>query len=150
MTENSGCSIALMKEEDVPAVAALSKRCFSLPWTEDGYRLEMRKPGSICLSAWVEEALAGFLCASSVLDEAELCLIATVPELRRQGIAGALMEPFLTLCREREIAVVHLEVRASNTAAAALYRRYGFQQDGLRKGYYRLPSEDAVLYSLQL
>ncbi|MFR0944555.1 MAG: GNAT family N-acetyltransferase [Clostridia bacterium] len=49
--------------------------------------------------------------------------------------------------QERKVRVIHLDVRLSNTPARNLYESLGFVQDGLRKGYYDLPKEDALLMS---
>ena len=40
---------------------------------------------------------------------------------------------------------ITLEVRASNKAALALYRRFGFAPSGVRKDYYKDPTEDALV-----
>jgi len=52
--------------------------------------------------------------------------------------------------RRSSVAGVHLEVRASNEAARALYARLGFVETGRRPRYYAAPEEDAVLLSLAL
>ena len=55
------------------------------------------------------------------------------------------MESMLRLAYEQGIRTVHLEVRAGNYVAVRLYERLGFVKDGIRKGYYTDPVEDAVL-----
>ena len=55
------------------------------------------------------------------------------------------MESMIRLAEERGITMIHLEVRAGNETAIRLYERQGFVRDGLRKGYYIDPTEDAVL-----
>jgi len=145
----SALLIVPMESAHVEAAAALGRMCFSLPWSEAGFAAEIASERCVCLSALAEGQLAGFLCGGTVLDEAEVELLAVSPSFRRQGVASALLTRFLEACRERGIAVVHLEVRASNFGAAALYERFGFVRDGLRKNYYRRPPEDALLYSLR-
>ena len=66
---------------------------------------------------------------------------------RRRGIGRALMEELFRRMQERKVRVIHLDVRIGNTPARNLYESLGFVQDGLRKGYYDLPKEDAVLMS---
>ena len=51
--------------------------------------------------------------------------------------------------KAKGVTTIHLEVRESNTAAIALYEKYGFIRDGLRRGYYEEPKEDALLMSRQ-
>ena len=70
--------------------------------------------------------------------------IAVTPDARRHGVASALLDVY---CRfgAVNLAFLTLEVRASNEAARGLYEKYGFQQAGLRPGYYQHPREDAVI-----
>ena len=80
-----------------------------------------------------------------MLDEANIVNVATHPDFRRRGCAEALlgeMEKFLT---EHGVTDVYLEVRRSNTPARTLYEKLGFRAVGLRKNYYRFPTEDAVV-----
>ena len=64
-----------------------------------------------------------------------------------EGTGRALMEELFHRMQERKVRVIHLDVRIGNTPARNLYESLGFVQDGLRKGYYDLPKEDAVLMS---
>ncbi len=146
----SDLRIVPMESAHVEAAAELGRMCFSLPWSEAGFAAEIARERCICLSALAEGQLVGFLCGGTVLDEAEVELLAVAPSFRRRGAASAMLGRFLEACRERGIAAVHLEVRASNLGAAALYERFGFVRDGLRRNYYRRPPEDALLYSLRL
>jgi len=40
-------------------------------------------------------------------------------------------------------------VRESNWASRRLYEKHGFRETGRRRGYYRGPVEDAVLYEFR-
>ena len=40
---------------------------------------------------------------------------------------------------------IHLEVRAANAPAIALYEKTGFAEIGRRKNYYRIPKVDALI-----
>ena len=70
--------------------------------------------------------------------------------MRRRGFGARLLSQLLESARALGALTVHLEVRASNEAAQALYRRFGFRRTGRRRGYYACPPEDAVLMSLNL
>jgi ribosomal-protein-alanine N-acetyltransferase len=77
--------------------------------------------------------------------EGHLGNLAVVPGARRRGVATALVEDLLREARTRDVEVVTLEVRVSNFAAQALYRRHGFRLAALRRGYYRDTGEDALV-----
>jgi ribosomal-protein-alanine N-acetyltransferase len=95
-----------------------------------------------CLTAQVRERLAGFLLYREIaFGEWEILNLAVDPALRRQGIANRLIEEFSRLAPGD----VYLEVRESNQAARALYARWGFREQGKRRGYYHRPVEDAVV-----
>jgi ribosomal-protein-alanine N-acetyltransferase len=95
-----------------------------------------------CLAAQHDERLAGFLLYRETASaEWEILNLAVDPALRRQGVASRLIEEFLGLTGGD----VYLEVRESNQAARELYRRWGFTEEGLRRGYYHRPVENAVV-----
>nr|WP_271079678.1 GNAT family N-acetyltransferase [Aurantiacibacter sp. MUD61] len=78
----------------------------------------------------------GFTLSRSAADEEELLLIAVRPEFRGKGLGSEMMEQFFANARARGVRRVFLEMREGNPAEH-LYRKLGFEQVGLRKGYYR-------------
>jgi ribosomal-protein-alanine N-acetyltransferase len=92
---------------------------------------------------------AAFLLAWHVADELHVLNVATRAELRRRGIARALLQHAVRYARENAIRSVFLEVRASNVAARALYGGLGFSEVNVRARYYP-DGEDAVEMALVL
>jgi ribosomal-protein-alanine N-acetyltransferase len=80
--------------------------------------------------------LAGFLMVQRAVDEAEILMVATAPEARRQGVARALIEAAILELRGVGVSVLHLEVAEDNAPARALYEGLGFDQIGRRAEYY--------------
>jgi [ribosomal protein S18]-alanine N-acetyltransferase len=139
-----------MTSEDLEAVMALASRSPGSPhWTRGNYLFLEERPG-IALVAEKDHTLSGFAVASLVVDVCELESIVVAEEIRRQGVGAAMLEAIFAWARGRGARRVELEVRAGNTGAIALYQRGGFARDGLRRGYYRDPEEDAVLMGLAL
>jgi [ribosomal protein S18]-alanine N-acetyltransferase len=62
-----------------------------------------------------------------------------------RGIGSALLDALLQAARERDCAEVFLEVRADNPRAHGLYLRRGFEEIGLRRGYYQPSGADAIV-----
>jgi ribosomal-protein-alanine N-acetyltransferase len=93
-----------------------------------------------------ELALLGFLIAHNIEAEWELENIAVAAAARRRGVATSLLQALLDHVRAQNGKAIFLEVRKSNDAARSFYRKAGFHETGLRKNYYSLPQEDAVLY----
>ena len=158
-----------MGERDVPGVVALAARVPTAPhWPLPEFirmlAVTVARPQR--RGAWVavpasdeetvhEEALSsgqvlGFAIGSHAVGDAELEAVVTAPEHRRQGLGGALLDAVITWSRTVGAKRLLLEARVSNMDAARLYGSRGFVQDGVRRGYYRSPEEDAMLLSLEL
>ena len=138
--------IVPMDRSHIPQIAALERECFSAPWSEQLLEDAMFDPqASFIVAEDGEEGnILGYAGLHAVLDEGYIDNIAVVPDARRHGVASALLDVF---CRfgAVNLAFLTLEVRKSNAAAIALYEKYGFQQAGLRPGYYQNPREDAII-----
>ncbi len=91
--------------------------------------------------------IVGFANMWVLADEAHVTNIAVRETYRRQGIGELMLFSVIDKAREHKANIVTLEVRASNTAAQLLYQKYGFNQVGLRRGYYldNDNKEDAIL-----
>jgi ribosomal-protein-alanine N-acetyltransferase len=96
--------------------------------------------------------VAGFAVVSWLRHEAEAEVEGLFVELncRRQGVGSALIAACMAWAAKAGASAVRLEVRASNTAAHALYRRYGFSPAGVRRAYYSAPTEDALVLQAPL
>jgi ribosomal-protein-alanine N-acetyltransferase len=119
-------------------------------WSAEALRETALLPG-IC--AFVSEragSVSGIVVGRQVLDEAEILNLAVRQAARRQGEGRALVRQALRRFAERQVSRVFLEVRESNTGAIAFYRGLGFQAVGVRKDYYRDPSEAAGVMELWL
>ena len=137
--------IVPMDRSHVDQVAALERECFSLPWSETMLEDSLYDERASFIVAEDEEGnVIGYAGLHVVLDEGYIDNIAVEEAARRHGVASALLDVY---CRFGEInlAFLTLEVRKSNTAAIALYEKHGFQQVGLRPGFYQKPREDAVI-----
>lgn len=77
--------------------------------------------------------------------EAHIINIAVRQSCRRKGIGELLLIALIDLAGELDAPLIILEVRASNIAARSLYRKYGFSEIGLRRGYYSDNKEDGVV-----
>lgn len=140
-----------MRQEHIPALSALEALCFSDPWSEDAFFMELDNPNARFIVAQTPDGLVlGYLGLHHVLDEGYIANIAVDPLFRRQGIASALLADAETFARAAGLSFLTLEVRQSNAGAQALYRNHGFLPVGVRKQYYRDPREDAILMTYQL
>ncbi|MCK6538803.1 MAG: ribosomal protein S18-alanine N-acetyltransferase [Anaerolineales bacterium] len=141
--------IRRMTLEDLPAVIELDKLSFSLPWPERSFRFELTdNPASRCWVAEMDGRIVGMLVAWMLVDEAHIATLATHPDHRRQGIARKLLEHALRYMSREGAISSFLEVRESNAAAREMYRKFGYEETGRRKRYYKDTGEDAILMTL--
>lgn len=109
---------------------------FGEAWTRGQCLGILAMPGVWLTMAELNGADAGFAMARVAAGEAELLLLACLPEVRRRGVGGALLRSIINEAQDRTVTKIYLEVRRGNEALA-LYRSNGFVQVGERRAYYR-------------
>lgn len=139
-----------MKPEDVPEVVAIENASFNLPWSEASFFNQIHNPRSVSRVARIDKRIIGYICASRIIDEGHILDLAMHPEFRKCGIASALIKHIIEHLRENDCRFIFLEVRASNETAKKMYERFNFEVIGIRKNYYVLPVEDAVVMVLKI
>jgi [ribosomal protein S18]-alanine N-acetyltransferase len=119
--------------------AAIHATSFAYPWQEADFEQLFAASGTFANGAIEakEEHLAGFVLSRVAVGEAEILTIAVAPQWRRSGIATSLLAPHLSRLAATQVNRLFLEVDVENTAARALYAKFGFEKVGERKAYYR-------------
>jgi ribosomal-protein-alanine N-acetyltransferase len=140
----AGDRIAPLQPADIAAVQQLECTSQSHPWTLQHFADELDNPLASVDLYWCRDTLAGFLCSWLVAGELQIQNLATLPALRRKGIAVRLLDHVIARSRGAGLTSIWLEVRISNTPAIALYKRFGFSACGTRSAYYP-DGEDALL-----
>ena len=140
--------------EDIPSLLAIAEESVSAAhWTRAQYETALvdTLPKRVLLVLVNESGdIQGFIVAAEAAGEWELENIAIAASSRRRGGADQLVEALLAELRSSRAECLHLEVRESNTAARALYEKWGFEVSGRRVRYYHTPPEDAILYRKNL
>jgi [ribosomal protein S18]-alanine N-acetyltransferase len=144
-------SIRAMKRADLSAVVAIERNSYPFPWTS-GIFSDCLRVGYRCHVLSDQSRICGYAIVSMAMDEAHLLNLCIAPEQRRQGLAILLLEHVINEVCMAGMDRLFLEVRPSNRAAVALYRRYGFRIIGRRPGYYpdHDGREDATVMVLHL
>jgi ribosomal-protein-alanine N-acetyltransferase len=139
--------IASSTEADLDAVMAIERLSFPTPWVRQAFSDELLRPWArleVLRQAATGKVL-GFCNYWLVADELHILNVAVHPDERRQGHAARLLQHILGEASRNKTRVVSLEVRLSNQAAQALYRKFGFREVGTRPRYYADNGEDALL-----
>jgi [ribosomal protein S18]-alanine N-acetyltransferase len=134
-----------LKLRDLGAVERIERRSYASPWSRSMFASELAKPSSMCLGAFEDKRLIGYLIISRYVDAWHVMNVAVEPEYRRQGVATILLERLFELTAESAERGYTLEVRVSNKGAIRLYERLGFRARGVRPGYYTDNREDAIV-----
>jgi ribosomal-protein-alanine N-acetyltransferase len=136
--------------DDLAAVVELERRCFDDPWPAWSLAAELESDSRRrTYMAELAGDLVGYLMAWHVADELHIVNVAVDPAARRGGVATALLAYVLGRFAAEEGRLATLEVRRGNAGAIAFYRRHGFVQTGVRRGYYQDTGEDALIMSLE-
>jgi len=142
--------IFMAAEEHIPSVLEIERAAIAPPWTHGSLLSEIYREDSLFAVA-VESPAAtvlGFVILRKVADEGELLQIAVDEAARRGGVADLLMGDMLRYAKSSGLKAIFLEVRKSNEAAIALYKKHGFEFVRFRRGYYSDPVEDAAVMSV--
>ena len=125
--------------EDAEKLAACHARSFDSGWSAGDVEALLAAPGGYALAARDDAGVRAFLLARAIAGEAEILTLAVDPPRRRQGLAIALIEAAAGAAASAGAEAMFLEVAADNLAAIGLYGAAGFEQVGLRRGYYARP-----------
>lgn len=157
-TVESDVRVSEGKSVDLDAVMAVMEAAFGRAYGEAWTRsqlagiLPMTGVALVVARDSRDDQVIGFSLDRQVAGEAELLLLAVLPERRRRGVGRSLLQDFLVRARNEEISQVHLEVRDGNPAIA-IYDESGFAAVGRRCNYYHSPDgtrHDAITLALQL
>jgi ribosomal-protein-alanine N-acetyltransferase len=136
-----------MQEADLDAVLAIESISHIHPWTRGNF-VDSLAAGhwAYCIRPQLDQAIQGSYLDPEILwaycilfpavDELHLLNITVSPKLRQLGLGSRIMTAIEGVAAQQNFPRMLLEVRPSNTAAVSLYNKLGYEQIGLRKGYY--------------
>jgi ribosomal-protein-alanine N-acetyltransferase len=138
--------IEKLKRRDLRKLLPIEIVVFPEPWSPEVFNSElaMRK-GRLYRAAWDGEEMAGYIGFLMVDEEAHMTTIATAPAYQRCGVATTMIVDAVRTLRSGGTKHISLEVAANNKPAQSLYRRFGFAPVGVRKNYYPVTGQDALV-----
>ena len=142
-----------MEAKDLRSVLEIEELSFPHPWHETTFRGEMQhRPISfpLVIVHSTLNRIIGYVIFWVIGEDVQINNIAVHPDFRGMGIGEHVLRHVINHVKFRGARLITLEVRPSNTAALGLYRKLGFRLLGIRKGYYTLPPEDALVLGLHL
>jgi ribosomal-protein-alanine N-acetyltransferase len=142
-----------MEEKDLASVLEIEHLSFPNPWHESTFHGEIQHGPISFPLVIVHETLGrviGYVIFWVIGEDVQINNIALHPDFRGMGIGERVLRSVIEEVKSRGARLITLEVRPSNTAAVSLYRKLGFKMMGIRKGYYTVPPEDAIVLGLHL
>lgn len=138
------------KVDDAALLARMEMENFSDPWSEETLARVLVNPATYFIIATLDGLPVAYGGMNIVFEDCDIINLAVSENMRRCGIGRALVSQMLDICRSVGAENVFLEHRESNTPAAILYEKFGFEKYAVRKNYYTSPVENAILRVLHL
>lgn len=138
-------NIRFMRKEDLDQVWDIEQTLFSKPWSKQDFLDALSKEENLYIVAEDKEQILGYCGIWGVAGEGQITNVAVKKEYQGKGIATSLFVDILKKGEAIDLHAYTLEVRVSNVRAIHLYEKMGFISAGIRKNFYELPIEDAVI-----
>lgn len=132
-------------KEDIGIIAGLEKECFLNPYSFENIKEEFE---SGCEVSFICEYLgvnAGYILAQDMSGDIFINRVAVSKNYRRHHLASDILLNLFSYAKESGAEFISLEVRKSNIKAIGLYKKFGFEKQGVRKNYYSNPEEDGII-----
>ena len=147
---NREIRVRRMTADDIGQVLEVERACFSEPWSADAFSATLLLPYAHYYVAEIEgdggePRIIGECGVRDIVGEGEITNVAVLPQCRGYGIASQMLGILLEESVQNGMTAFTLEVRAGNGPAIALYRKFGFETEGIRAGFYEKPVEDALI-----
>lgn len=148
---SASVSFEPMSVSHVALIGTMERRNYEFSWT-DGIFRDCLKAGYCCQRVLLGNELIGYGIMQVAADEAHILNLCIDGPCQRQGFGRLLLEHLVSMANQRSAHIVFLEVRPSNPRAIKLYELAGFNEIGVRKGYYDSASgrEDAIVMARNL
>jgi len=136
----------------IPEVMRIEQQIYPFPWTSGNFEDALRSGYSAWMLVSETDAVIAYAVAMLAVEEAHLLNLAVDPKRQRCGYGWKMLDWMARTMREYGARSLLLEVRPSNSDALRLYRQYGFEPLGIRRGYYPAHGgrEDAIVMRIAL
>ena len=142
-------SIYKMEISDLDSISDILSSEFDDFWNYNVFKNELHNKNSRYIVAKQNNEIVGFAGIWIAIDEAHITNIVTRKDLRNLGIGSLLLNNLIILCNNLNLKSITLEVNEFNSSAINLYKKFGFNNLGIRKNYYK-NFESAIIMSKKL
>ena len=141
-----------LNSSHIDGLETIEKQCFSEPWSRKSLEELLCCDYAVYFVAKDSETnkVAGYIGMYVSLDTGNINNVGVLSEYRRMGIGYGLISELVRHSVKCGITLLTLEVRESNLSAILLYEKFGFEKVGVRKNYYKKPTENGLLYNKEI
>ncbi len=150
MGQEKQCQFKIMQQEDIDSVLQVEKDALKGLWTKAIFQEEMANPLANYIVLSYDDEIVAYAGFWLIIGEAHVTNIGLKTKLHGRGLGKQLVQKLIDLAIEKKAEVIFLEVRKSNQVAQNLYKYFGFEVIGSRRGYYVDNNEDAILMKKDL
>ena len=133
---------------DLEIIAKNLEKDYDNFWNYNILKNELLNSASIYLCCKVDNKIVGFAGITIILDIAELNNIVIKKDYRGNGLSSILLKKLIDIAKSKNCKQFNLEVSCLNQPAIKLYKKFGFNQVGIRPKYYN--GINGILLSLEL
>lgn len=134
--------------DDLYVIKDVLEKDFDEFWNFNILKKELQNDSSFYICCKIDSEIIGFAGISIILDTAELNNIVIKKDKRGNGYSSILLKELLQFAKSKNCKTFNLEVANNNIIAINLYKKFGFEQVGMRPKYYN--GTDALLFSLKI
>jgi ribosomal-protein-alanine N-acetyltransferase len=151
LVENAECTVRPMVRTDIPLIHAIETKAYEFPWELETFR-SCFKVGYHCWIAERATEVVGYGIMTIGAGESHVLNVCVSPDFQGRGYGRVIFNRIIEEARRYKVESMFLEVRPSNPKAIKLYRSLGFNEIGIRKGYYPAQNgqEDAIVMALTI
>jgi ribosomal-protein-alanine N-acetyltransferase len=142
----SAVRIVPLRRRHLRVILQIEEECYPRPWSTAVFLSEIAQRSSRRYTvATIGPLVVGYSGLMVVEDDGHITTLTVDPAWHHRGIGTVLLLDQARATSSLGVRHLTLEVRASNSPAQALYRRFGFAPVGVRRNYYAETGEDAVV-----
>ncbi len=133
-----------LNPQHIDGLVTVEEECFSSGYARNTFEKELQNKLAFYTVAEENGEILGYAGLWNMCGSADIMNVGVRPVHRRKGIAEGMLKKLEEYCRENDVFEINLEVRVGNIPARTLYKKAGFEEIAVRKGYYD-GKEDAVI-----
>ncbi|MDD3413270.1 MAG: ribosomal protein S18-alanine N-acetyltransferase [Lachnospiraceae bacterium] len=134
-----------LTEDDVDEVSRIEQDTFSMPWSRDAFMEMIQCEYAYYVVAKDGNEVLGCCGIRNMCGDGEITNVVVKREARKKGIGEIMLLELMERSKKIGVRAYTLEVRESNLPAIQLYKKFGFETEGIRKNFYDKPQEDALI-----